>query len=771
MTKPSEKYVYWFDEIGKESLPIAGGKGANLGEMAKAGFPVPPGFCVGVNAYFKAIEGFEDFIQETVDGITDMEDSQALDAASEAIKKRILEGWVPGKVEKQIEEAYERLCEGQTSDLVAIRSSATAEDLPEASFAGQQSTFLNIRGAEAVVQAVKECWASLFEPRAIYYRAKNDFGDTRVGLCAVVQLMVQSAVSGVMFTADPVSGRRDRVVIEAGWGLGEAIVSGLISPDMYVVDKAKGALIDKTVTEQQIAIQREASGETSQVLVPKDRQKAQKLDDEHIVRLAEIGKAIERRYGGAPQDIEWAVDAHGATFIVQTRAITTLDKGGEASTGEQTAESGTTVVLVKGLPASPGFVSGPARIIKERRDLSKVQPGDILVAPMTSPDYVPVMKRAGGIVTDAGGMTCHAAIVARELGIPCIVGTREATGTLANGQPVTIDARHGLVYEGVIAPQKTAAPSGAAPAMSSGGDDIVTGTKVYINIADADVAERMARQTAADGIGLVRAEFMISALGTHPNLLAKQGNAALFVESLASNLRRIAGAFHPRPVIYRANDFKSNEYRGLPGGAEFEPAEENPMIGFRGCLRYVKDPTVFQMELEALKLVRGTYQLQNIHLMIPFVRTVAEWQACLALCSAAGLDPALQIGMMCEVPSNVILAEEFCRAGARFMSIGSNDLAQLTLGADRDSALVACDFDERDPAVMASIRKVIRKCHRHGVRVSICGQLPSTHPDSVETLVEAGIDGISVNPDALLATKRLVASAEQRILLRKLREL
>lgn len=780
----SDKPVYWFSELSKDSLNVAGGKGANLGEMTQLGFPVPPGFAVSVAAYYQAIRenGLEVPIKKILVELTDLEDSDKLEATSDAIKELIVKAPVPEPIAKAIEESYARLCHDTKIDnvLVAIRSSATAEDLPSASFAGQQATFLNIQGAQQVISAVRDCWASLFEARAIYYRVKHGFDHMRVGLCAVVQQMVQSQVSGVMFTADPVSGRLDRVVIEAGFGLGEAIVSGLISPDMYMLNHEASTILSKNIAEQTIGIFRLSDGQTNEGAIPKDQRKLQKLKDEHIIKLARIGLDIQKAYGGKPQDIEWALDDRDQLFIVQTRAITTLDKeqkaheGEEAKTVDEEQQQGKT--LLRGLPASPGQATGVVRLVNNRQDLSKVQPGDILVARMTSPDYVPVMKRSGGIITDAGGMTCHAAIVARELGIPCIVGAGQATTILHTGLVVTMDASTGVVIAGKrVLPKKEVEEKPVTEAQAIAPSHPITATKLYVNIADPDVAERVARDPSlADGVGLIRAEFMISALGTHPSLLAKQGKSSVFIEGLAHNLHRITAAFHPRPVVYRANDFKSNEYRGLPGGQEFEPHEENPMIGYRGCLRYVTDPTVFLMELEAIKKVRNEMSLGGLHLMIPFVRTVLEFKEVLELCRQAGLHPnqnGFRVGMMCEVPSNVFLADEFCAAGASFMSIGSNDLAQLILGSDRDSALLAADFDERNPAVIKAIRKVIKRCHDHGVTVSICGQMPSVYPETIQILVDAGIDAISVNPDVIQSTRRLLASAEQRFILDRLRRL
>ncbi|MFH0974085.1 MAG: phosphoenolpyruvate synthase, partial [Candidatus Micrarchaeota archaeon] len=637
--------------------------------------------------------------------------------------------------------------------------------------------------------------ASLFEARAIYYRVENGFEHVKVGLSAVVQKMIQSESSGVMFTADPVTGDRSKIIIEAGFGLGEAVVSGQITPDNYAVDKETLRITDKFIAQQEMMIIRLPSGKTDHADVPEEIQEKQKTSDDFIVQIAKFGRAIEKHYA-YPQDIEWAIE-NGRVYITQSRAITTIKGKGEGTGFGAAAKSGTPAneaapaavvatkatdaknakdakVILKGLGASPGIASGVVKLVTDKNQLAKITKGDILVTEMTSPDYVPAMKRASAIVTDAGGMTCHAAIVSRELGIPCIVGSKTATSVLKEGQTVTVDAKRGVVYDGKIAleapAQSAATTAGTITVMGGGG--YTTGTKIYVNIADADVAEKVA-QKEVDGIGLLRAEFMIAGLGVHPNKLAKDGRSREFIDMLVENLRRICSAFDPRPVIYRANDFKTNEYRGLPGGEEFEPKEENPMIGYRGCFRYVLDPTVFKMEIEAIKKVRNEYGLKNLWLMIPFVRTVEEFEKCKQICEENGLpqNQDFKLGIMCEVPSTVIMAEEFCEAGVDFMSIGSNDLCQLTLGADRDSGIFAKYFDERDPSVMRSIKLVIERCHKHGIPCGICGQAPSVWPSVAEKLVEFGIDSMSVNPDVIERTRKIVASAENKVMLRRLADL
>ncbi|MFH0835637.1 MAG: phosphoenolpyruvate synthase, partial [Candidatus Micrarchaeota archaeon] len=632
------KRVYWFSEISKDNLAIAGGKGANLGEIMNAGFPVPDGFVVSAEAYFEFIKenGIDRVIQEHA-GNLNVDDNEALNRASEEIKKAILKGTAKAETRAEIIRSYNRLCgvslipTRNQEVYVAVRSSATAEDLPEASFAGQQATFLNVKGADDLVNAVRKCWASLFEARAIYYREQNGFEHLKVGLCAIVQKMVQSDISGVMFTVDPVTNNEDTIVIESGFGLGEAIVSGQITPDRYIVDKNTGKIIEKTINEQEMMITR-VGEKTEHVDVPEELREKQKLGDDEIETLAQYGLRIEEHYG-FPQDIEWAVEGR-KMYIVQSRAITTLNKtkqvaakakedaepidelmqdfGASEERGEEMQEeqeASEEEVLLKGLSASPGIAGGKVTIVSDEKNAYKVKQGDVLVAKMTSPDFVPAMKRAAAIVTDEGGSTSHAAIVSRELGVPCIVGTQKATKILKDGQKITVDATRGIVYAGLPSEAQKAEAHEIQQAPAAGGK-VITGTKIYVNLAEPEAAERVAKRDV-DGIGLLRAEFMVAGLGVHPRALIKQGRQQEFIDALAKGLRKVCAAFYPRKVTYRATDFKTDEYKNLKGGEEFEPHEDNPMIGFRGCFRYLKDAEVFNLELEAIKKVRNQYGLKN----------------------------------------------------------------------------------------------------------------------------------------------------------------
>ncbi len=761
-------YVKWFNELSKEDVSIAGGKGANLGEMTKAGFPIPPGFVLTSKAYFKHIKenGIDTIIKEILKN-TNINDVDSLTKSAERIKELIIEADMPKDIEEEIIDAYEELCKREGNEVyVAVRSSATAEDLPEASFAGQQRTFLNMKGKKDVLKAVKGCWASLFEPRAIFYREQKHFDHMKVGLAAVVQKMVNSESAGVAFTVDPISQDENVMTIEAAYGLGEAVVSGQVTPDTYLVNKNTLEIIKKHITEQTWKYVRSKEG-NKKVDVEKEKQKAQKLSDEKIKELAKICIDIEKHYG-YPQDIEWALE-NNKLYIVQSRAITTLNKLTNQKQEKKSIESAE--IIVKGLPASPGIGVGKAVVVKDISHLDRVKKGDVLITKMTTPDFVPAMKKAVAIVTDEGGMTSHAAIVSRELGIPCIVGTEKATSLIKDGELITVDATHGIVYKGDVSIAHEEKDKSKAPALITS-EPPITATKIYVNLAQVDLAEKVAK-LPVDGVGLLRAEFMIASLGEHPKKFIEERREQEFIDKLAEKLRRFAAAFYPRPVVYRATDFKTNEYRNLKGGEKYEPKEENPMIGFRGASRYIKEPEVFMMELKAIKKVREEFKLKNLWLMIPFVRRVGELKAVKDLMHKVGLyrTKDFKLWIMVEVPSTVFLIDDFIDVGIDGVSIGSNDLTQLILGIDRDSPILGREFDERNKAVLTAIKHVIERCNAKGVTVSICGQAPSVYPEFAEKLVEFGITSMSVNPDAVERTKRIVASAERRIILKKLREL
>jgi len=751
------KRVVWFQEVDKDDVGLAGGKGANLGELTKTGIPVPPGFIVTSHSYFHFLKesGLAPQIAALLSSL-DPNDSAKLQATSEQIKALITSAEMPGDVAAEVRRAYREMGEGP----VAVRSSGTAEDLAEASFAGQQSTFLNVVGGENVVAALQACWASLFEARAIFYRANAGFDHLKVGIAVPVQRMVQSRRSGVMFTLEPVSGDRTKIVIEAIYGLGEAIVSGALTPDLYVLDKASLSILQKTVARQEKQLTRNpestvfAEDNNAWADVPKDDVKLQKLSDAEIATVAEIGKRVEEHYGG-PQDIEWA-EENGEIYIVQARPVTVTEEAtAEGRTEGLAAERAP--ILLEGSPASPGVAAGEVKIVLSPSEIDKVVEGDILVAEMTTPDYVPAMKRAAAIVTDKGGRTAHAAIVSRELGIPCVVGTENATQLLTTGQLITVDGSRGRVYEG-RAEIRLAWAEGEKKRRSVA-SHIKTRTRVYVNLAEPELADRVAKLNV-DGVGLLRAEFIVAQIGEHPRLVLEEGRAEEFIQKLAAGLRSFAAAFQPRPVVYRTTDFKTNEYRNLKGGEKYEPVEENPMIGFRGASRYVRDEESFKMEIEAVKRVRKEYP--NLWVMVPFVRTPEELAEVKALLEREGLQrsDSFKLWMMAEIPSNVFLLERFIEVGIDGISIGSNDLTQLILGIDRDNAKFEAEFDERNEAVMIALERLVRTARERGVTCSICGQAPSDYPELTQKLVAWGITSISVNPDVIDKTREIIARAE-----------
>jgi len=782
-------YVLWFEEIDKNDLALVGGKSANLGEMVKAGIPVPPGFAITSYAYKEFIErtGLKSKISEALKEIANSKDPKAFENVSARIRRIIEEEEIPGDIARAIVENYRKLCEkvGRANVLVAVRSSATAEDLPGASFAGQQDTFLNVEGEEEVLLKVKKCWSSLFTPRAIFYRQEKGIDHDKVLMSVVVQKMVNAKAAGVMFTIHPVTGEEDKIVIEGSWGLGEAVVSGSVTPDTYVVDKRTLKILEKKIAEKTYEIVRDpSSGRTVKVEVSPERKKAPCLTDEEVVKLAELALKIEQHYG-YPQDIEWAIDQDMEfpenIFIVQSRPETVWSLRRERARERTGVEVRERRVVAKGLPASPGVWAGKAKVVKSIDEASKmIEKGDILVTTMTNPDWVPYMRLAGAIVTDEGGMTCHAAIVSRELGIPAIVGTGNATKVMKSGEEYTVDAATGVVYEGVVeelAKREAEEVKAAIPqqVMPFAEHFIPTGTKVYMNLG---VPERIAEYANLpfDGIGLMRIEFILSSyIGEHPLYLLEIGEEDKFVNKLAEGIAIVARQVQPRPVIVRFSDFKSSEYRELKGGEKYEPEERNPMLGYRGVSRYISPQyeRAFRLECRAIKKVRDEWGLKNVWVMLPFVRTTWEVEKVLQIMKEEGLERGrdFKVWAMAEVPSVIFMADEFCKYVDGF-SIGSNDLTQLVLGVDRDSEIMPkLDpryFDERDPAVLRAISHLIRVAHKHGVTVSICGQGPSYLEDFVEWLVRQGIDSISVNPDAVVRVRRLVAQVERRIILEKM---
>ena len=759
--------VKWFEEIGKTDVGKAGGKGANLGELVKAGLPVPPGFVITAQAYqlFTTVSGLSQKIMHSLEKL-DVDDTAALQAKSKEVQRMILDTEMPANIRAEIIKAYEALSrrDSVADQFVAVRSSATMEDSEQASFAGMNATFLNVRGKENLIENVKECWASLYGARVIFYRVKKEFLEEPV-IAVVVQEMVNSDKAGVMFTADPSNNSMSSLVIEAAFGLGEVVVGGLVSPDYYMVDKASLKIKDVRVSHKKFKIIRDDKGNNKHVDLSDEEANRRVLSDKEILEIARLGLKIEQHYG-SPQDTEWALEAD-KVYMVQSRPITTLQRSAVAGVEKFEEEEGKE--LSRGLGASPGRGSGEVRVLASPDQDNRFESGDVLVAEMTTPDWVPLMKKASAIVTDGGGMTCHAAIVSREMGLPCVVGTRDATKVLKNRMLVTVDGTHGIVYEGKLKEEKK---SVEAPAMVTSAAPVITATKLYVNLAMPHEAERIAKEDV-DGIGLLRAEFMVidACDGVHPRQLIEEGKSNQFIDAMVRKLRIFTRAFYPRPVIYRAIDFRTNEFRNLRGGEKYETVEQNPMIGFRGCYRYVLNPDLFELELKVLQKVRE--QDKNLHLMIPFVRTLWEFQACKKLIDASelGKDREMELWVMAEVPSVIWRLEDYVKAGITGVSIGSNDLTQLVLGVDRDSEICAPLYDERDKAVLEAIKLIITTCVRLGITCSICGQAPSNYPDFAEKLVSWGITSVSVNPDVIERTRHNIAAAEQRMILKMARKM
>jgi pyruvate,water dikinase len=754
--------VVWLEEVGKEDIALVGGKGASLGEMIQAELPVPPGFAVTAPAYRRFLDenGFADKLFKTLE--LDVNDADALNEAEKKAKKIIMGGKIPPDIEESIRSKYAELCKKQGHEVfVAVRSSATAEDLPDASFAGQQDTFLNMKGGDEVINAVKKCWASLYGARAIYYRVNQGFDHSKVDLCAVVQMMVDAEKAGVMFSSHPSTGEAV-TIIEGAWGLGEAVVSGIVSPDYYVVDKSR-----KKITERRVAIKNimhikdPKTGKTVDLPVPDDLKNATVLEDSEILKLVDFAQILEELYG-TPQDIEWAIK-NGGVFILQSRPITTIKKKSKTRENNHTLKS---PAILQGLGASPGQVSGEAKIVSDATELGKVKDGDILVAVMTTPDMVPAMKRAIAIVTDEGGMTCHAAIVSRELGCAAVVGTKKATSVLSDGMMISVDGEKGLVFEGKLDVVEKKAEKAEAP-VSFAKPKPITATEVKVNVSVPEATAR-AVQTQADGVGLLRIEHMILGLPKHPKQYIKEGKKDEYVNELVSRIHTVVDAFYPKPVWVRTLDAPTDEFRAMEGG-EGEPIEPNPMLGFRGIRRDLIDTEHFELEIRAFKeLIKRGYN--NIGIMIPLVQHPSELRRAKEFMRAKGLDiDKIDIGIMVEIPAAALIIDQFIAEGLDFVSFGTNDLTQYTLAVDRNNEHVAHLYNELHPAVMKLIEHVIIECNKAGVKTSICGQAGS-NPKVAKRLVELGITSISANIDAVEAVRDMVARTELQLILKAARE-
>ena len=765
------KKIVDVNELRVTDIPIVGGKGANLGELTMAGFPVPNAFVLTTGAYDYFIEksNVMDLINKELAGI-DRTSDQSLADASKRIRDAFESFEIPKDLMDDIRKSYAKLFAKGKEGFVAVRSSATAEDLPDASFAGQQETYLNVHGEEDLFDKIRKCWSSLFTARAIAYREKQGFAHEDVKLAVVVQKMVNSEVSGIMFTVDPNSGAKE-IVIEGGYGLGEAIVGGEVTPDTYKIDKDNMSIKARRISTQKWKYTKGPDGSTVKEDIPEEKQAVQKIEDRRVVEIAEIGRQIEIHYE-KPMDMEWCIE-DGKVYIVQARPITAV--GNSAVNETVQTEAASEDILTTGLGASPGLASGRVIIYDESMSLDVVKDGDVLVTGMTMPDMVPAMSRAAAIVTDEGGMTCHAAIISRELGTPCVVGTGNATSILSDGMMITVDGTTGTVYKGEITAKASGAEAVAATVVAA--DPVpVTGTGVMVNMSMPNKAEEIAT-LPVDGVGLMRSEFLFTNyIGEHPLAVIAEGRADELVDKLAEGIAKVCRAFYPRKIVLRTSDFKTNEYRDMKGGLDYEPLESNPMIGWRGCSRYVSPDyrEAFLCELRAIRKVRQEMGMKNLNVMLPFVRTVDEAREIVGMMEDMGLkrNRDFHLYFMAEIPANIIMADEFSKYCDGF-SIGSNDLTQLTMGADRDSDILGRMgyFDERNDAVKRSISHLIKVAHANGKTVGICGQGPSVYPEFTEFLVREGIDYVSLNPDTVVKTKKMIASVEQKIILESLREL
>ncbi|WP_054251958.1 phosphoenolpyruvate synthase [Neofamilia massiliensis] len=774
------RYIRKFNEVGKDDIGLVGGKGANLGEMTQMGLDVPPGFCVTSTAYNYFIEYTN--LDETVKVLLerlDVDNPDSLTQVSEKLQAKLNESKIPEDLEAEIRAAYNEFSKdvNLNNPQVAVRSSATAEDLPDASFAGQQDTYLHIAGEEELLKHIRMCWASLWTARAIYYREKQKFDHFDVALSVVVQKMVNSEKSGVMFTANPISQNIDEMMINASYGLGEAVVSGMVTPDEYIINKNTKEIIETTISEKNVMVIKADDGIGTRIVNVADflgngAVENECLSTNELNKLIDYGLKIEKSYNSI-QDIEWGIDEDtNDLYILQSRPITTIKPD----------EKEELIVLAKGLAASPGLGRGKVRIVEDLNNINQVKDGDVLITGMTNPDMVPAMRKCAAVVTEEGGRTCHAAIVSRELGIPCIVGAKNAMKNLKEGQFVTVDSTRGVVYDGNVLNKKVEdhkKEEGSANLVMT--QELktllapVTATKIYMNLGQPDLIDKH-KHLPFDGIGLMRTEFIFTnMIGVHPMYLVKTGQTDLMVDKLVEGIYQVASAIYPKQLTVRLSDFRTNEYRGLKGGEEVEPIEQNPMIGWRGVSRYISPEYEqgFRLECQAIKKVREEHGLKNVVVMLPFVRTPEELIHAKKIMAEEGLVQGVdfKLWIMAEVPSVVMQAEEFAQLVDGF-SIGSNDLTQLIMGSDRDSEKLnnMGYFDERNEAVKRAVKILINAAKKYGKTCSICGQGPSQYPEFAEFLVENGITSISVNPDTVEYTRRVVAQVEQKLILNSIKK-
>ncbi len=756
------KNILWLRDVSEEDIKLVGDKGGNLGELTKAGLPVPPGFVVTTQAYFDFLKNADIASQiKKILSQIEPENGKKIHEAALKIQKLILSKPLPASVSKEIIKAYQELyLKGSSNIFVAVRSSATTEDLLTASFAGQQKTFLNVTGSDEVIKAVKKCWAALYEARAIYYRMVNRVNQVKIGMAVSVQKMVQADKSGVMFTADPITNDRDKIIIEAGFGLGEAIVSGAVSPDYYVIDKNNLQILAKSINKQNWKIVRQ--GKTCKhVSLSKTEQETQKISDQEIIMLAETGRKINEYYG-TPQDIEWAIEGNNL-FILQAKQVITINK--DAKTEDLKTEE--PEIVLTGIAAALGICSGPVRILHKPSEIDRVQKGDILVVETLTPAYDAAVRIVAAIVTDTGGQNSYSSIISRELGIPCVSGSGIATHVLKENQIISADGNKGLVYKGKInwtaANKPSWDPLRRANSGSTNMAAPITATKVYVEVDETVSAAKIGR-LACDGVASISTRSIIAETSESVHSLIGQDSGDIFVRRLTEGLQKTCAAFSPRPVVYCLSDFKTNEHRSFKDSQEL--IENNPLIGYHGPLRHIKEPEMLNLELAAIKTIREKNKLKNLWIMVPFVRTVKEMEKIMDLISGAGLNQSsdFKIWLKIEVPANVILMERFCALGIDGVSIDVDNLAQLTLGIDGDNKKTAEDFDLNDAAVKLSISHVIKTAQKFHIRTNITGKTAITYPEIVELVTTEGATSVSVSPDYIGSTRKLLASIEKKIL-------
>ncbi|MDE4907969.1 phosphoenolpyruvate synthase [Methanogenium marinum] len=744
--------ILWLAEIRKEDIPSVGGKGASLGEMISVGLPVPNAFVVTAQAFRRYIEDakIDTEIFSRLSGL-DVENSDLLEKTAKDVKNIVMKTPVPDGIREDIIRSYIKMGDDV---VVAVRSSATAEDLPDASFAGQQDTYLNIMGVDALIEAVQMCWASLYGARAIYYRAKQGFDDSIVDIAVVVQILIRSEKAGVLFSSHPVTGE-PTTIIEGSWGLGEAVVSGTVSPDNYIFDQRSLRVVDRYIATKKIEILPDGAHGTKEVSVSPERQTAPVLSDAEIAALAKYGRVSELHYG-VPQDVEWSI-VGDTIYILQSRPITTI--AGNAGVAKE-IESNSGKMILEGQGASPGVATGRVVIVNTVKDLGRINDGDIMVAKMTNPDMVPGMRKVSAIITDEGGMTCHAAIVSRELGTPAVVGTREATHVLKEGDIVTVDGEKGLVFEGAVVSAQDVQSAVAAPAFAVA--PIITATSIKVNVSLSEAAARAAA-TGADGVGLLRIEHMILGLGKTPGWYIRNNKEEEFITELYDGIKVVLDAFPGKPVWVRTLDAPTDEFRNMPGG-EDEPEEHNPMLGWRGIRRDLQQTEQFRMQVEVFKRL-WSMGYSNMGLMFPLVGHPDEFIRAKQMLADWGVDVEnTTLGIMIEIPSSALMIDEFIEAGINFASFGTNDLIQYTLAIDRNNQNVADMYFPKHPAVLKLIKYAIERCREGGVECSICGQAGSD-PEMVEWLIKTGITSVSANIDAVPKIRVTAARTEQRMIL------